>query len=363
MKIKKWTGLIVLAVGMALGGYWFAAHNKTNAPGTSKAAPAADASPIAKISVTPLRAGLIDETLSAFGTVIAAPGEANSASAPFECRVRKVYVSAGLEVAMNAPLLEIEASPDTKLQLDQARSERDSATNQLQMLEQRIELKLATKPDLLAAQQRVHDATLRVASLEQRGAGESQIIRATTGGIVSQIFAQPGQIVAAGAVLVETIGANQVAVRLGLETQDATHLKTGQAVRLLPVNGTQPRPVPGQVQLITQAVNSQTRLVDIFVKPAADSHLLLNEYVEGQIVISSANTLIVPRAAALPEDDHYVLFTVDKGHATRHIVTIGLENAQEVQVTGDGLAAGQLVVTAGNSQLQDGMAVEVGSGE
>lgn len=352
-----------MAVALAVGGYWFAAHNKSNAAETGEAAPATDAGPVAKVSVTPLRAGSIDETFSAFGTVLAAPGEANSASAPFECRVRKVFVSAGLEVATNAPLLEIEASPDTKLQLDQARSERDSATNQLQMLEQRFELKLATKPDLLAAQQRVHDAALRVASLEQRGAGGAQIICATAGGIVSQIFAQPGQIVTAGAVLVETIGANQVAVRLGLETQDAAHLQTGQAVRLLPVNGTQPRPVAGRVQLITQAVNSQTRLVDIFVKPAADSHLLLNEYVEGQIVIGSANALIVPRAAALPEDDHYVLFTVDKGHAVRHVVTIGFENAQEVQVTGAGLAAGQPVVTVGNSQLQDGMAVETGLGQ
>ncbi|HEY5041146.1 MAG TPA: efflux RND transporter periplasmic adaptor subunit [Verrucomicrobiae bacterium] len=363
MKIKKWTGLIVLAVGMALGGYWFAAHNKANAPGTSETAPAAAAGPVAKVSVTPLRAGLIDETLSAYGTVVAAPGEASSASAPYECRVRKVFVIAGLEVSSNAPLLEIEDSPDTKLQLDQARSERDSATNQLQMLEQRIELKLATKPDLLAAQQRVHDATLRVASLEQRGAGGPQIIRATAGGIVSQIFAQPGQIVAAGAVLVETIGANQIAVRLGLKTQDAVQLQTGQVVRLLPVNSTQPRNVDGRVQLITQAVNSQTRLVDIFVKPAADSHLLLNEYVEGQIVIDSTNALIVPRPAALPEDGHYVLFTVDKGHAVRHVVTVGLENTKEVQVSGDGLAAGQPVVTVGNSQLQDGMAVEAGSGQ
>jgi membrane fusion protein (multidrug efflux system) len=287
---------------------------------TPEPAPPADV--VAKVAVTPLRRDRITETISAYGTVVAAPGEAETFSVPFECRVRKVFVTPGLAIAQDTALLEIEPSPDTVLQLAEARSEQDSAANALQLVEQRVAMKLATRHDLLQAKQRLHDAQLRLASLKDRGIDGTRAIRATEAGVVSRIAVQPGAIVPAGMALVETIGQDQITIRIGVEDEDVGHLEQGQPVRILPVNATDGRSVDGRIHLITHQVNPETRLVDVFVSPAASAGLLLNEYVVARIAIAAHDALVVPRAAVLPDDGQYVVYTVVDGRAARHVVTI-----------------------------------------
>lgn len=353
MNRNRWIALAAIVL-VGLGAAWWYMQS-----GQSPSAPTETAGPVAHVKVIALRRDRIEETLTAYGTVVAAPGEARTFSVPFECRVRKVLVTGGQMLKPDTPLIEIEPSPETQLQFDQARIERESAAEQLKLLEQRLELKLATRQDLLPAQQRVHDADLRMQSMEQRGVEGPRTIRSVSSGLVSQIAVQAGQIVPAGTVLVETIGENQITVRLGVESEDVGRLQAGQAVRLLPVDLSGTRLVEGRIRLITQQVNPVTRLVDVFVTPTRGGRLLLNQYVKGRIVIAAQDALVVPRAAALPESDHYVLYTIEKGHAVKHTVRIGLENPTEVQVIGDDLQAGQSVVTIGNSELQDGMAVQV----
>ena len=114
-----------------------------------------------------------------------------------------------------------------------------------------------------------------------------------------------------------------------------------------------------QIRKIARAVNPVTRLVDVFVTLPPAPGLLLDEYMRGRIVITSAQGLVVPRAAVLPEEDATVLFTVHDGRAHKHRVQVGVENDQVVEVTGELLRPGDLVVTLGNYELQDGMAVTV----
>ena len=84
---------------------------------------------------------------------------------------------------------------------------------------------------------------------------------------------------------------------------------------------------------------------------------MLNEYVRGEIVIAAEDSLVVPRSAVLPEEDHYVLFTVEQGRAVKHTVSVGIQNDQQVQILGNELLEGQPAVVSGNSELRDGMAV------
>jgi membrane fusion protein, multidrug efflux system len=352
MTRNRWMALAVAAL-IGAGGAWYL--ERGHPPPALEAPPG----PVAHVKVIPLRRERIEETLTAYGTVVAAPGEARTFSVPFECRVRKIFVTGGQVLSADTPLLEIEPSPDTQLQFDQARIERDSAAEQLKLVEQRLEMKLATRQDLLQAQQRVHDAESRMQSMERRGMDGPRAIRADAPGVVSQIAVQAGQIVPAGAPLLETIGERQITVRLGIESGDVARLQTGQAVRLLPVNPPPSRVVNGRIRLITQRVNPDTRLVDVFVAPPVNSRLLLNEYVEGRIVIAGSEAWVAPRAAVLPAAGGDVLYTIENNHAVKHVVRLGLENATDVQVIGNGLQEGQSVVVAGNSELRDGMAVLV----
>jgi RND family efflux transporter MFP subunit len=356
MNRNRWltlSGIIIVIVVVVVGAaVW---RSRGGPPPTT---PAQTAGPVAQVQTTLLRRSQIEETLTAYGLVVATPGESRTFSVPFESQVRKVFVTGGETLRPETPLVEIEPSPDARLLLDQARIELNSGRNQLELTKQRLQLKLATRQELLQAEQRVHDAEARAQNMLKRGVDGPRTIRSDSTGIVNKIAVQVGQIVPPGTVLVEAIDENRITVQLGIESEDVARVQEGQAVRLSPVNGPDRRPVEGRVRLIARQVNPQTRLVDLFVTPAFNSRMVLNQYIQGQIVIAAQDALVAPRGAALPEGDHYVLYTVQNGKAVRHTVRLGLENPSQVEVIGGALQPGEPVVVVGASELQDGMTVQ-----
>ncbi|PZR71296.1 MAG: hypothetical protein DLM73_15960, partial [Chthoniobacterales bacterium] len=65
-------------------------------------------------------------------------------------------------------------------------------------------------------------------------------------------------------------------------------------------------------------------------------------------------------SAILPNDKkQFTLFTVEQNHAKEHIVQVGLENEQEAEISAPELRANDTVVTVGNHELADGMAVAI----
>jgi RND family efflux transporter MFP subunit len=320
--------------------------------------------PVAKVQVAALRMETIDDTLTAFGTVQAAAEEVQILNVQFESRVQRLHVVSGQSVEPNQPLAQVEPSPDARLLRQQARLDVESAKVLLGLARQRTEMKLATKQDLLQAEQVLAAAELKLAAIEKRGGEGPVTIKAAAKGIVSKIDVQQGQIAAAGAALVETIGENQITVRLNAESSQAGRVKAGQTVHIEPVNNRR-EVFQGQVRTVTREINQQTRLVTLYVAPAAGAKLLLNEYVRGQIVVASKQALVVPPAAVLPgeQEDTWVLYTVQDNKAVRHEVKVGLTNDKQVELIAKDLKAGQQVVVVGNSQLTEGMAVEVEPGK
>jgi membrane fusion protein (multidrug efflux system) len=69
----------------------------------------------------------------------------------------------------------------------------------------------------------------------------------------------------------------------------------------------------------------------------------------------------VPRSAVLPEGHSHVLYTVREGHAFKHLVKVGIESGNRVEVSGGGLRPGDLAVVLGNYELKDRMAVKLES--
>ncbi len=315
--------------------------------------------PIAKVTVMDLRRRIIEETLTVYGSTLPAPDESQTLSVPYECRVQRVLVTAGRVVELGTPLIEVEPSHETKLLLDGAREEQQTAKDQFKLVQQRLTMNLATRQDLLQAAQHLHAATLRTESLERRGAGRSQVLRAATAGVISLVHVRQGQIVPPGGSLVEMIDDQHILVRFGVEEEDRRLLAKGQRIRLFPVHGTGSEPMEGDIRVVTQQVNLATRLVEVLAAPGRQDRLLLNEYVRGEIIIASQEGLVVPRSAVLQQEGHLVLYSVHERHARRHVVQAGLENREQLEVRGNDLHEGQQIVIVGQNQLQDGMAVDL----
>ncbi|MER3445999.1 MAG: hypothetical protein C4291_03810 [Candidatus Dadabacteria bacterium] len=318
--------------------------------------------PVATVRAVPVKKVAITESITAYGTVIPAPGGIEVMSLPFESRIRRILVSSGQRVSRGDVLLEIEPSPDTRLQIEEASNNAESAKQALKHVQQRFDIKLATNQELLQAKQAFQEAWIRLESLKKRGIGQKRQIQSTVEGVVNKVAVQEGSIVSAGGTLLEILSQNRAEVRLGIEPEDVKYLQVDQTVSLSSVNTPKSRSVMGRIRAISQSINPATRLIDVFVNlPAsANNQFLLNEYVKGQIEIASKVGFIVPRNAVLPENSgHYVLFTVKDGRAKKHTVQMGLEDGKEVEVIDSGLQPGDLVVTLGNYELKDGMAVKL----
>ena len=360
--ISGWVIAILLLAAAAGGGYWFGHRGAA-----ATAEPAAEAEsggekktpPVATVAVTPIRRGQISRQVTDYGTIVAPPSEVRVISVAYEAQVTRLLVAPGEVVSAGQSVAEIEGSPATQLLFQEAQSALAAAQRDLNVIQERLNQHLATNTELFAAQTTEQSAQLRLDNLKQNGAAGPQQLKADAQGVVNKVDVQAGQVVPAGGPLVEIAANNQIMARLGVDPRDVPMLKPGQSVVLHRISDPTLAAITGTIHLIGQRVDPTTRLVDVQVQPPAGSQLLLDDFVSGQMTLTTADGLIVPRDAVLPGDNSsYYLFTVKNNKAVKHAVQVGIETDRETQVTADDLASGESVVVSGTLELDDGMDVQ-----
>src|SRR6266404_3337286 len=318
------------------------------------------AGPIPEVGVAKAERKTITEKVIVYGSVVAQPGKTHSVSIAFETRVRHILVAPGQFVRENDPLTEIELSPAAQVQFQQAKNAAEAARKELKQTQERFNLKLATNQELSAAEKIARDAEVQLTTLQRAGAGGDNRIHSDMAGVIAKVNVQDGQIVAAGSPLVEIVAESEIEVKLGLEPEDLSAAQEGAPIIIFPVNDPTAAQVEGSIRLVTRRVDPATRLIDVYVVLPKGTKLLLDSYVRGEIQRTEKDALVVPRSAVLPnESREYKVFAVENGRAVKHAVKIGAENPKEVQVIAEDLHEGDPVVTVGNYELEDGMAVEV----
>jgi RND family efflux transporter MFP subunit len=314
---------------------------------------------VATVTVAKVRSGELSDTLTAYGSVIADPGEVRVLSVQFESRVTRVLVTPGEQVEAYAEVMIVEASPDTKVALEDARNAADAAKRDLQQTQQKFEQHLATNQELSQAQETSRAANLKLQSMLERGVDEPQHLKSPMAGVVNKVAVQEGQIVAAGNPLIEIAAQNKIQVKLGVEPEDASQLKRDQVVKLRQVESSNDQEIEGHIRVIGDRVDPTTRLVDVLVGLPPDTHLILDSFVLGRTTRASASGLIVPRDALIAEEDGFVIFTIQDGQAKEHDVHVGVQTRDEAQITSDDVKEGDLVALTGALQLEDKMPVEI----
>jgi len=318
------------------------------------------AGPIVRVQIAKLERKTITEKVIVYGSVVAQPGKTHSVSIAFETRVRHILVAPGQFVQENDPLIEVELSPGAQVQFQQAKNAADAARKELKQTQERFNLKLATNQDLSAAEKTARDSEAQLTALQRAGAGGDNRIHSDISGVIAKVDAQDGQIVPPGGPLVEIVAENEIEVKLGVEPEDLSAAQQGASITIFPVNDPTAAQVDGSIRLVTRRIDPTTRLVDVYVALPKGTKLLLDQYVRGEIQRTEKDALVVPRSAVLPnESREFKVFTVANNRAVTHTVKIGAENPKEMQVVADDLHPGDLVVTVGNYELEDGMAVEI----
>jgi membrane fusion protein (multidrug efflux system) len=315
--------------------------------------------PSVLVQTVPLKQQTLVDSVSGYGVVSPDTGSLQSISLPRAGQILALRVSAGQVVKKGTPLLAFGTGTDAALMYQQALTAVRFASSEVARVTQLVSQQLATQSQLAAAKKTQADAEAALQAQQKIGAGQAvQTVTAPFDAVVVALLAAQGDRLAAGAPLLQLARAGGQRVLLGVEPEDATRVRPGMAVRVASVFAGN-RAVTGRVAQVFGMVNPQTQFVDVLVTLPGGG-LLANTRVRADIDVGQSRAWVVPRSAVLRDAQGAYLFQVQAGKAKRIAVATGLEQHGVVAVRGSGLLQAP-VVSLGNYELQDGMAVREGT--
>jgi RND family efflux transporter MFP subunit len=176
-------------------------------------------------------------------------------------------------------------------------------------------------------------------------------------GVITQIQAEPGQVVAAGAVVAKLVDTQQIEVLVAVPESRMNDLKVGDAVKIK-LWADQQKIYNGQVREIAPAANSATRAFDVRVSILeADDAVKLGMTAGVNFGKTETNEILIPATALTQIDGKTSVWVVNKeGIANPQAVTAGQYGEAGVVIS-SGLQGGEMVAIAGVHTLVKGQKV------
>ncbi|HEX2779239.1 MAG TPA: efflux RND transporter periplasmic adaptor subunit [Gemmatimonadaceae bacterium] len=303
------------------------------------------------------------ETVNAMGTVQARVGRSAALAAPAAARIAGVHVTVGEHVAAGDPLVELDqtAFQGAAQSADAQLSASEAAYARAKRL---ADEGIVPRKDVEQAAAEL--AKARADAATARRAAQLSILRAPIAGVVTSLRATLGATADPALPLVEIADPSAIDVVLGSPPADAARIRTGAHVALVAGQSAGGEPLgDGVVADVGGTVDSVTRAVTVRVRvTSARRTLRIGETVLGQVTTAThANAVVVPLEALVPEGDGFKVFVVD-GASVAHArpVTVAARNEHVAEI-GEGLKAGERVVTYGAYGLEDGAKVRVTAAE
>ena len=349
-RLKPWQvalGVAILVVVGVIG--WRVISGRGAA--TEEAPP-----PSALVTLEPVRADAVRETVSAYGVIAGSPASSTTLAAPRAVIVERVLVGAGAPVAAGAPLIVLNNAPSSTQTYRQAADSVTFAEQDLARVQRLFDQHLAANDQLTAARKALADARAALSAQSAMGAGAGrQTLTAPFTGVVATVPVAAGDHLAADAPVMTLVAGDGLVAQLGVDPQKATGLAVGQVVSLIPVFHPERR-IDTRLSVVTRQIDLTSRMIDVTARAGAG--LPLGEPVHGEITVASHPGLLAPRAAVVFDEQGAHVFVVSAGKARQVAVKAGAEQGNEIEVSG-AVKAGDQVAVQGAYQLQDGMAVRV----
>lgn len=297
------------------------------------------------VHVGPVVRATLRRYVTAYGTVEPEPPIAGRpaggalVSAPVGGILAQIACSEGQAVAAGALLFRL----DTRLA--------EVAVAKAAKVQETAELNFERQKKLLAAegtsQKAFEQARLELdTARSDLAASRTELslleIRAPLAGTVVRLQARLGQEVEPNAALAEVIALDRLAVTARVAGQDAAELKPGQAVEWPGSSA-----APGRLLVVGRDVDPKTGTVLVVASVPAGSGFTPGQFLAIRVVAEERRD-----ALAVPEEGVVngpaggpVLMMVEGDKAVPKPVRTGLRDAGLIEVEGEGLAAGQVIVT------------------
>ncbi|MCB4757057.1 MAG: efflux RND transporter periplasmic adaptor subunit [Elusimicrobia bacterium] len=182
-------------------------------------------------------------------------------------------------------------------------------------------------------------------------------VPSTLNGIVGRTYLDRGMNVGLDTPVALVVDDSEVLAQADIPERYAGRVAVGQSVRVR-LEAYSHRIFTGRVSKVSPVVSPATRTAPIEVTLKNDDRLLKSGmFAELSVVIGrKADALAVPLAAVL-ETGSPVIFVARDGKAERREVTLGIRDADYVEIKG-GVTKGEAVITTGLFALQNGSPVE-----
>jgi RND family efflux transporter MFP subunit len=306
------------------------------------------------------REQVLKRTVQGYGIVATSEDAVIGVSFLHPGQISRLRVRPGEVVKAGEVLLELSTDPSATLGYQTAVAALDFAKRDLARTKTLLAQHLATNAQLAAAQKAVEDA---IAAVEvQRKLGNdrnTEVITAPFNGYVTALTVALGDRVQPNTTVLKLAPTDRVQVTVGLQPEDAARVQAGMAAEVVPVFTPDSR-LSGVVRSATGTINPATKRVDVWVELlAAEQELVPGTAVSVEIVLEQHIGWVVPRDAVLRDGKGDYIFQVTGSKAERVPVKTGIETDKYTEIIGH-IDTRRPIVTVGNYELQDGMAVREG---
>lgn len=322
--------------------------------GQEKGKEEAKAKPLPMVIVQKVTIAPLSRTLELTGTAI--PTRQARLASPSEGPIQNCCTREGDQVRQGKRLMAIGRSGAAAAQVTAALEsvkEQEAELNRIKIL---VQSGAVPGSQLDTAKAKYEGARALLAKARELS-GDYSVI-APWDGIVSKVLVKDGDFVAPRTPLVEMYDPRSLVIRLAVPEAQVTEVGQGTpaTVHLDAYPG---KTFAGKVSLVYPELDTKTRTRTAEVKlhtpvtliPGMFARLKLNLQSVGEAVIIPGEAVLVQ-----PNGDK-VAYIFKEGKVSRRVVKTGLETAGQVQIL-SGIQTGDMVVTAGNEKLKDGMEVK-----
>jgi len=360
-----------LAGALLVGFLWHAMNERARrgpavaappAPATNAARYAAAASaksgdavvaPSVDVVAAPARVDQLTLDLEALGNAHA--NESVEVTAKVSNLVTAVRFAEGQHVSKGAVLIELDGA-QARAELAVAEAALGESTSQYKRSRE-----LYSTHVLSQAQAEQIEATFkanqaRVAAARARLA--DTVVRAPFSGRVGLRRVSVGSLVSPGTAITTLDDMSVIKLDFTIPEAQVAAVKTG--LQIAAQSPAYPGATfAGRVASVDSRVDPQTRSVTVrALVPNVDGRLKPGMFLNVRMSRGTADGLVVPEEALLPEQGNVFVFVVKDGRVSKRAIKTGQRRVGDVQVI-DGLVAGELVVVEGTQKLRDGAAVSV----
>jgi membrane fusion protein (multidrug efflux system) len=355
------TPLAVAAVaGIALAagsGYWFGSKRPgadTTASAPAKAAAAPASGPLTTVEATKVMLQALPQTITTVGSLRS--DESITVRPEVAGRISAIAFQEGQRVAKGAMLVRL-----------------DPAINQAEVQQARANLKLAQSKyeravDLSGrnfisgqakdeAENNLRVAEAAVALADARLAKTE--IKAPFNGIIGLRVVSVGDYVKEGADVVNLESIDPLKVDFRVPEIYLTQLQVGQTLTVA-LDALPGKTFEGRVFAVNPLIDAAGRSVVIrALVRTADTSLRPGMFARVRLITrDEKQALVIPEQAIVPQGDEQYVFRIVDGKVARVKVDIGQRRDAKVEIL-KGLGPDDIVVTAGQLKLREGMAVSV----